>query len=266
MKSVNRWLQAIVLFSAAFVVGCGGGGGSETEGLPLGLKFSFYPARFVDQTYVVGERFSAEVTGHVEGEMLLLKGKTVYVILEDPTGLFDSNASISFREATPNGVNYSLKLLGKLLTKAERLTGTLVIRVCLDLACKIPLGRRPLTVAYDFTVHERLAVSRNAIQVEVPFGTVPPPETVDVTWPAASKGYFQTLSWITNEGRPISLLDFVSGANTLSTAPQIQVKFLGAKPGTYVTVVQLRMRYLSAEVKVTYIVKPNPALDHFLFP
>lgn len=89
--------------------------------------------------------------GALGGNVAGLNGVAVYVVVEDPASLFQSQAPLTV-QAEGAGYAYTLRLTGKALTTAGHFTGNLRIFACLDTQCKQPLGGTPLSVPYDVTV------------------------------------------------------------------------------------------------------------------
>ncbi|MCE4536044.1 hypothetical protein LXT12_02060 [Pelomonas sp. P7] len=172
MKSIwTGW----VLGAALTLAGCGGGGGSpvqETPALSAAVRVSNLKPQRVDIQAVETERsiFGVELSADVVGDLTRLSGQTIYMIIEDGTGLFE----VASTTISPTGVDNRILLkLKSTLGKAGTLEGNLRLNVCIDVACKTSLGNSPLSIPYKLTIAPgvRLADS-SPITVEVPFGAV----------------------------------------------------------------------------------------------
>ncbi|MDO8310360.1 MAG: hypothetical protein Q7T25_00325 [Sideroxyarcus sp.] len=262
--------------AAALVAGCGGSSGDDNPGSGVTVGPPDNTANTA--MYFTGERLKVVLRGNVTGHLDKLQGKTIYVIVEDPSGLFSPNGTVQLFVNSSTSVNYELTLNGKLgtsLTVAERLAGSLRIQVCLDAACSQPLGGSPQTYKYDLNVQDGITLSRETLNIEVPFGTIPPPETVGVKWSSFTQGYYRGMNYASDPNRPSFLVDFGDFPSIPSTAPQFQLVFNSAVPGTYETYVQMRAelrlpgaptRNIYDTIKVMYTILPNPAIDHFFVP
>lgn len=128
--------------------------------------------------------------GSATGDLSVLNGKTLYVILEDPDGLFAPNpqAYISGSSLTLHAVNQ--------VKKAGTYKGSLNIYACLDAGCAVRLGNVPYPIPYDVKVRSNIAFDANASN------------TIAAT--AAYSTSTQTVSFKIRppEGRPISDLRF----------------------------------------------------------
>lgn len=93
---------------------------------------------------------SIAISGTVGGDIFSLAGATLYVIVEDPSSLFESGASVQIMPGDP--WRYQLLLQPRALPTAGRFTGTLRAFACTDPACNTRLGGTPLLIPYDVTV------------------------------------------------------------------------------------------------------------------
>ncbi|MBI3350516.1 MAG: hypothetical protein HY020_25380 [Burkholderiales bacterium] len=174
----NFW-AGLVLGAALTLVGCGGGGGGgneskapETPPLSAAVQVSNLRPQRVDMQVVETERsiFGIELSADVVGDLSRLSGQTVYVIVEDGTGLFD----IASTTISPTGVDNRIMLkLKSTLGRAGTLEGTLKLNVCIDAACKTSLGNSPLLIPYKLSIAAGVKIADTSpVTVEVPFGTV----------------------------------------------------------------------------------------------
>ncbi|NRF66046.1 hypothetical protein HLB44_03485 [Aquincola sp. S2] len=90
------------------------------------------------------------ISGTLGGDLFSLAGQTLYVIVEDPSSLFESNASVNIVQGS--SFSYQLVLQPRTLPTVGRFTGTLRAFACLDAGCGTRLGGTPLLIPYDVTV------------------------------------------------------------------------------------------------------------------
>ena len=259
--------RTIVLVLATALAACGGssgsqeapGGGGGTTGVTIALVSpSIIKAQVVETLPMYG----ATITGRVSGDLQSLDGKTIYVQVEDPAGLYQPDASITAFSAD----TYGLRLQGRPVSPAGHLTGVLEINVSLDAAGAQPLGGSPLEIPYDVTVVPGIVPESDAITVEAAFGTAPVIRDIQVT---------------TLDGAPLDA-ELVNGG-TASWAPKvsvpdgstIRVAFPAAPPGTYTYTLNALSTYplasgwdyqLTKPIALTYVVTPNAVPDHLFSP
>jgi hypothetical protein len=256
--------------AALLIAGCGGGGGGSggdtnngssavTVGTPTPAK--------ITATKIVGDSLGIiKFTGNVTGNIDSLQGKPIAVVVEDPAQLFMGTGQLTLVR-TASGAAYELSLAGRPLSTGGHLTGTIRIFACLDATCQQTLGGTPLTVPYDLNV-EDLTLSRQQINLTVPFGTVPAVETVNVSWPSQVEGWLGG----TSSMFPGNLLN---GYGTWSTDHQLRIEMMPVQPGTYIGTVNVKSFATLADnrrvdfeksVTVNYTVTPNPDVDYVVWP
>jgi hypothetical protein len=267
------WLAALL------IGGCGGGGGSGSGTSSSGSNAVAVgpptPAK-ITATKTVGDSLGiVKLTGKLTGDADSLQGKAVTVVVEDPAQLFSSAGALTVARAT-SGLTYELTLAGRPLSASGHFTGNLRILACLDAACQQPLSGTPLSVPYDLTVEDGVTLSRQEINITVPFGTVPAVENVEVGWSSLTSGWTATTKTPVN---PYSA-DFVSILNGTGTGKwltdhQLQLQALPRQPGTYTATVSVRSvavlpdnsrPVFEKEIAVRYTVTPNPDVDYLVWP
>jgi len=133
--------------------------------------------------------------GSLSGSLEAMAGRTIYVIVEDPDGLVATvpgSATVAIDVAARK---YRLTLWSNPLTRQGRFAGALKIYACLDAGCARRLAGTPLVLPYDVRVRSPFDLSPSTMEVTVPFGTVPPKQTVYAsrTEPYKELGYWQML-------------------------------------------------------------------------
>jgi hypothetical protein len=154
----KSWTPAAALLAAACIAGCGGGGGGSggRDDLASRVIVSTPTASNEVHPTIVGEPLKLVLNGTIKGDYERLQGKTVYVTVEDSASMFLPNAEITLT-STGNYLDYRMTLNGRAAARAERLSGSLRIYVCLDRACETRLGNSPMTVPYSISVQSTLA-------------------------------------------------------------------------------------------------------------
>lgn len=168
--------------------GGGGGGGSSSVEQTLSLTNVRFSA--VDQEVFEGndQVQSLDVTADIMGNVALLNGRTVFVLVEDPDRLFDPNATLILGA---NGLNNVLRLVGRRTnTAVGEFRGTIGINVCLDAQCTQRLGGSPVQVPYQVKVLQGLRFSQSgplALAAQFPIGSSP--VVTDVVMPAGTSTF-----------------------------------------------------------------------------
>lgn len=284
-------LSAVVLSVAALVSGCGGGGGDSTVSTVSTVVISaptsmpvIASSKLVDEYYD-----DIDFSGMISGNLDSLNGKTVFVLVEDPANLFQSEGYLIIQRLASGSI-YTLRLKGKQLKVAGHFTGNVRVRACLDAACTQPIAGTPLLLPYNVKVEAGLTVSRNEINVTVPFGTVPAPEMVDIGYSSFGKG------WIANISSPhfnnivpehtLSIgsstyyysypyIGVLPAKGTILQDKQMQIQIQPSKPGNYFHTVKVyaeakpsdgRQRSYEQTVTVRFTVTPNPAINSLFYP
>ncbi len=260
-----------IIVLAATLTACGGSSGSGTGGdgsTPIGGGTTGVSIALVSPTIIQAQlvetvpMYDSTITARVSGNLQSLEGKTIYVVLEDPAGLYLPDASVVAFSAD----TYGLRLQGRPLSPAGHLTGTLKIHVSLDAAGTQPFGGSPLEIPYDITVVPGIVPESDAITVEAAFGTAPVIRDIQVT---------------TLNGAPLDAALVPGG--TATWAPKvsvpdgstIRVAFPAAPPGSYTYTVDALSSYhlasgsdykLTKPITVTYVVTPAPVPDYLFSP
>lgn len=261
-----------MLICALILTGCGGGGSGDgaapnpvparnvvTVGAPS-------PARITATTFADEPLGPIELKGEITGDVASMEGKPVYLAIEDPQQIVGKVATLSLTR-TVTGFAYLLSFnMNAPYATAGRFTGNVKVFACMDPACQQPIAGTPMSIPYELEVEPRLTVSRSEITVSVPFGTVPSPQQVDVSWSPLSKGWKasnnpngQMLQ--TAYPTPIPASD-----HGWLTDRVLQVNFLAAQPGNYVNEIQVdnmatlpdgRSFMFSKIIKVNHTVTPS---------
>ena len=94
---------------------------------------------------------NATFSGTVSGDVFSLAGQTIYLVIEDPLGLFVPGGSL---QVVPSGSGwgYNLTLTTGALARTGRFADKLTIYACLDAQCGTRLAGTPITITYDISV------------------------------------------------------------------------------------------------------------------
>ncbi len=156
---------------AATLVACGGGssgsGSAETPTKPaaVGLSGIKLPTvvgeRMIGNLLGAGPVLQADIEADVTGDLTTLTGKQVYVIVNDPNGIF--NKALLIQEAP---TRYRLRLYYESAaygaTDYDMPVGdfksSVQVSVCLDAACTQPFAGSPIAMPYSYKVEQGLRV------------------------------------------------------------------------------------------------------------
>lgn len=94
---------------------------------------------------------NATFSGSISGDVFSLAGQTIYLVIEDPLGLFVPGGSL---QVVPRGAawGYNLTLTTGALARTGRFADKLTIYACLDAQCGTRLAGTPVTITYDISV------------------------------------------------------------------------------------------------------------------
>ncbi len=166
--------------------------------LPASIKGTYYEGGKLDDVALLGTAV---------GDLSVLTGKTLFVIVEDPAGLFSPNPQASPVSSPKAGL--LVQLVGARLKTPGTFSGNLRVYVCLDVRCSTRLGNVPYNIPYNVVVKRGMkleidsafqgtpeATDKWAVSVRSKFGEPPPVAKIKVTLP---------------EGRPFSSLSIYTG-------------------------------------------------------
>lgn len=167
------------LLLVGLLAACGGGGGGG--GSSSGVEFSALAASRTSFEVAEGARLpDIGLTAQVSGNLATLDGKTLYVLIDDPLGLFAAASGVTFNAQTGRA---GIALSGREQSTVGRRSGRLGVRVCLDAACQSSLTPAGYGIDVAVTVRSGLRTSPTQQFFRVPFGTLPGPALVRVTVP-----------------------------------------------------------------------------------
>ena len=253
---------------AVFLGACGGGGGGDDEGGGGSVRVSLLsPTNIVEEVYEGAPMRTITLTGTATGDVGSLSGRTLYIIVVDPDGLFQSNPLISF--APGNQVN--VVMAGAIQPTPRHVTGSLTVNVCLDAGCTQPLAGSPLHVPYDVTVRAGLNVDTSPMAVAYRFGDAPAIRTFAVGLPASVTSVVATA--VQDDGFSPSPYAVAAAAQGGADA-LVMVTFTPAMTGVYTGKIRVDASVNGAQggasyravSPFTYTVADNAAVLAFYYP
>jgi hypothetical protein len=262
-------VPSFLLLASFGLVGCGGGETVSDPPVPVTVALSPSQQSITATVMETGAIPTQVLSGVATGDLAILDGATIYVVIEDPASIVSTSSVLAY----PDG-RFALTLQGRALTAPGRWTGTLTIHASLAPGGRRPLGGSPILVPYDVTVLDPLPLDKTSLQVEAPFGDATPTGTVKATvtsyvtdWAASlgtTEGCFGTGQPLPGAGRRVGC----------ATDGTISVDFAPAAPGTYpeTLTVLAHARYggttytVTRAVAITRVVTPNDAIDYVPVP
>jgi hypothetical protein len=180
-----------------------------------------------------GKVFHTSYSGRLSGNLPDIASHTIYVIVEDPSGLFESTGmTFAVRQTSDSSASYTLQLVAKPMQHVGRYTGNLRIFVCLDSAeCGTRVQGTPIVVPYDVTVADGCTIDRDRIELTVPFGTTPAPEFIHGTCSAQVRS---SSNWSFVRGSDLPF------ASTSLGSPNMAFTLGIVRPGIYRETMQVR--------------------------
>ena len=261
-------IRQLLVLGTLVLAACGGGGdGGDDEATTVDVTMSVPAGTALNASVAKGRRIeNARLTGKVTGNLSVLNGKTVYVIVEDPAGLFFPSATVS----APNAQgDVTLELEGRPLDSVGDFRGNLTVRACLDSACKTQLRGSPLRVPFHVAVTAGLGFPTTTLEVSAKFGSPPFSRTLTGA-PAGKLSNFSWGSTISPDERKIISLDPQSQSQPTDPLA-LNVLFRAAAPGTHVKEFSLSGQIEAADgstywateiITVRYTVTDDPGVDY----
>lgn len=176
MEDVLRRLSG-ALCVAALLVACGGGGSSgsgaaETPIKPVAVGLGGVKLPTVAGERMIGNRFNlerlpqADIEADVTGDLTTLNGKQVYVIVNDPNGIFNNvlllqetsthyRLRLYYESAVYGATDYDMPV-GDFKSSVQ-------VSVCLDVGCTQPFMGSPIVMPYSYKVEPGLKVQGFAV-------------------------------------------------------------------------------------------------------
>lgn len=263
LRSSGRSALAWLVGALALVVSSCGGNGEPSGDITL-QRVGYSRFTLPEETALPFQL----VTVHVGGDLSALDGATVYVVAEDPLGLYAPDVGVSFRDDRFVELSLHGKRLG--LT-AGHYTGHLTFTAYLDPGLT-QVFKNPIRVPYDVTVTPGLHVAKDTLEVQVPFGEVNRVETVSLaTSPGVDLESQVDVDGGVPQWRP--RITFPDGSS-------MRVAIPGAPVGTYEQTFKIVATYpvyppdgglatyylVSKDLTVRYTITPNEAAGLVVSP
>ena len=260
-------LAAVAVVVGALLCACGGGGSSEPSSPSVTVALTG-PTNVTAELFEGGTMRNVTLLGSASGDVASLNGKTIYVVVVDPEGLFEAIPPVV--SVFPGG-EVHVDLTGRVQVVPRHVTGNLTVNVCLDAACRQQLGGSPLRVPYDVTVLAGMSVDTTPLSVAYRFGDARIVRTFAVTLPKYLTGWGATA--LDLGGSP----SFYAVATTSETGTDglVTVTFVPTIPAVYTGKIRISTSVDSPsaggstyqkEILFTYTITDNPAVLAFYSP
>ncbi|MDB5872040.1 MAG: putative lipoprotein [Ramlibacter sp.] len=177
---------------------------------------------------------NAYLSGYVTGDVAALNGKTLYLFVEDPYGLFERGTLYPFR----SGTSVSATLYGVKQTIGGSKVGNLKIHACLDTQCATRLAGSPLTIPFNVNVGDGVTLDTYSVEVTAPAYQTPTSASVQVTMPRYVQSWSTRLEPAVNMTGAIFVPSAVSSGPTAPTGTVV-VNMRAMAPGTYTQTVRV---------------------------
>ncbi|MFT7721943.1 MAG: hypothetical protein QM788_03790 [Roseateles sp.] len=156
---------------AATLAACGGGGSAgtaapEAAAKPVAVGLSGVKLPTVSGERMIGNQFGAalpqaDIEADVTGDLATLSGKQVYVVVNDPNGIFNNAVLIP-----DSSTHYRLRLFYESATYGATdydmpvgdFKSSVQVSVCLDAKCNQPFAGTPILMPYSYKVEPGLRV------------------------------------------------------------------------------------------------------------
>jgi hypothetical protein len=258
-------LVACIVATLLGACGGGGGGGGGSAGSTVNVAL-IAPANADAELFEGGTMRNVTLVGTASGDVASLSGKTIYVIVVDPDGLFQANPGVSF--GAGNQVNVDLS--GAVQAVPRHVVGNLTINVCLDVACKQPLSGSPLHLPYDVNVLAGINVDTSPFAISYRFGDARSIRSFAVTLPKYLAGWSATA--LETDGSPSR--HAVAETSATGIDGLVTVTFIPTTVGVYTGKVRITAAAdapsgaatFEKEIAYTYTVTDNPAVLAFYEP
>jgi len=226
---------------------------------------TFFPQSLQADLYEGTALPDVYLTGTATGDLSVLNGSVLHVVIVDPLGLFQDDPE-AWINATPTpGVFVWLR--GRPLSSPPgSYRGTLKVYACLDSACKVRLGNTPIRIPYEVRVRKSLSIETSKVFLNAIFGV-----------PATTK-----IRVSPSEGRSIDeVVIYGSGENIVASFSAVEsdgsailnIEGLVSSPGTYTRRITLATKGLfpnptdvAKTIDVTYIVAADPNRNYAFDP
>jgi hypothetical protein len=264
MTKIRMRAVAALCFVSMTLGACGGGGDSSSAppAVPTDVRVALVNAVPINVNVErTGTPDPVLLKGIATGNLSSLNGKTVYVVIEDPNGLFNRAPEVG---GPSSQGEIDILLTVKTQNTLGTFSGNLTVHACLDSACKSELVGSPAQVPYTLRVLPEVQISTNAINVNATFGE--PAFTRTFTLQTAGVA---SLGWVLpapfGAPTPFALASPDSGLSTTYT-----ITFFPMAPGQYRHTLTLNgiaeadgVSYAFVKkIAIRYDTADNPAVDY----
>ncbi|WP_062473836.1 hypothetical protein [Variovorax boronicumulans] len=153
-----------------------------------GLSIRINQPASIDKTVYEGQMIpSVLVSGTLSGDVNLLSGKVLVLLVVMPDPLFEEKPAIAINAAAQSA---SLNMTGKIAPDGPKTyKGNMTIKACLDTACQSEIRVENPQIPYAITVKTGLVLGSKNVDFVTPFGAAVAPVTVPVTLPEGAASW-----------------------------------------------------------------------------
>lgn len=148
-----------------------------------GLSIRLNQPASVDKTVYEGQQVPGVlVSGTLSGDVNLLSGKVLVLLVVMPDPLFEEKPAIALNAT---GQSATLVMTGKVAPDGPKVyKGDITVKACLDVACQSEIRVDNPQIPYSITVKAGVTLAQKSVDFVAPFGTFPAPVTVAVGLPS----------------------------------------------------------------------------------
>ncbi len=153
-----------------------------------GLSIRITQPASIDKTVYEGQMVPGVlVSGTLSGDVNLLSGKVLVLLVVMPDPLFEEKPAVAINAAAQSA---SLSMTGKVAPDGPKAyKGNMTVKACLDTACLSEIRVENPQIPYSITVKAGLGLSRKSVDFVTPFGAAVSPVTVPITLPADASSW-----------------------------------------------------------------------------
>lgn len=266
-RAYGGWVRAAALVVVLALAACGGGGGEGGGGSAAdpatAVRVALTSPTQPYNATVPSESRAPDLTlvGRATGDLATLNGRTLLLVVEDPSGLFETGPFASVNNTTGEA---TVALRGKVLTAAGHHAGNLRVLVCLDAACQSQLQGSPLILPYDVTVLPGLTVAADTVELTSRYGDGPTQRTLAVTLPPqVDQAQVVSSAFV---GGPVSYFFSATAATTAPGSAVVTLDFPMMVPGSYTGFLFVSAGNYTRTVTVRHTVADNAAVAAAVWP
>lgn len=250
----RRLATAATAACVAATMACGGGGGGSGVSLRI-VGPNSVVASLPEGTALPYFQLTVRVSGDTSG----LEGRTLYVAIGDPAGLYQADPVLTF----PRSDTVQVLFTGRRIGVEGHYTGHVTLAAYLDEERTEPFGN-PIQFGYDVTVTPGLRVAQELLEVEHAFGSADVVERLAVSPPQGTTLELET-SYDADPFRPRATIE-----NNAAVRFVIPAAPVGTYAFTYTVTADAGVGgtyfHLTKDVTLRYTITPSDAPDVLVAP